>query len=198
MYREMADFVAGRTDSVMLYDDKGNPAYIIERHDLGYSENKLYQEYVLDDKDKSFRELFNKFHRDYHGGYKDPDRKRKSVGGKKPYVMLMTKEIQALRESFVEDKVKNYNEIIGCLINFSEYMEWGTGKLIDKRQKLKKKQIPLKYKDLLEISSYSKGKFESMMKIMKDYKLLWHSDENEENKGYFISQEYFKKGKRGS
>jgi hypothetical protein len=36
------------------------------------------------------------------------------------------------------------------------------------------------------------------MKIMKDYRLLWYSDENEENKGYFISQIYFKKGKRGS
>lgn len=112
--------------------------------------------------------------------------------------MVMLNEIKELKKQLKRDGIKNYNEVVGALIDFSEYMEWNTGKLIDTRQRLKKKRLPLKYNDLFEISGYSKGKFENMMKIMKDYRLLWYSDENEENKGYFISQIYFKKGKRGS
>lgn len=196
MYIKLADFIAGRNEFVMLYDDKGKPAFVIERDRLENSNNHLIQEYVLDDKDLKCKQLFNKHFRSYYGEYKDPERKRKTTGGKEPYIMLMTKEIQELRKKFIENKINNHNEIIGYLINLSEYMEWGTGKLIDKRQRLKKKQLPLKYKDLLGVSGYSKTKFENILKVMKDYKLLWYSEE--ENKGYFISTIYFKKGKRGS
>lgn len=171
---------------------------MLERDKMQNSNNHLIQEYVLDDKDKKYKALFNKYYRNYYGEYKDPERKRKTTGGKKPYVMVMLDEIKELKKQLKKDGIKNYNEIVGALINFSEYMEWNTGKLIDTRQRLKKKRLPLKYNDLFEISGYSKGKFENMMKIMKDYRLLWYSDENKENKGYFISQIYFKKGKRGS
>lgn len=198
MYVKLADFIAGRTDFVILYDDKNNPAFVLERDKMQNSNNHLIQEYVLDDKDKKYKALFNKYYRNYYGEYKDPERKRKTTGGKKPYVMVMLNEIKELKKQLKRDGIKNYNEVVGALIDFSEYMEWNTGKLIDTRQRLKKKRLPLKYNDLFEISGYSKGKFENMMKIMKDYRLLWYSDENKENKGYFISQIYFKKGKRGS
>lgn len=201
MNRKVADFLAGRTNFLMLYDENGKPAIIKERDDFKDKNLQLHQEFILDDKDKKYKALWNKFHRNYFGEYKEPDAKPKSMGGKKPYVMVMSNEIKELKEQLKKKGVKNYNEIIGCLVDFSNYMEWGTGKLIDKRQRLKKKQLPLKYKDLLEISGYSRTKLDNMLRIMKENKLLWNSDgdkTNEGSKGYFISQIYFKKGRKGS
>lgn len=195
MYTKLADFMAGRLGFVMLYDEYGKPAFLLEMDKLSNSNTHLIQEYALDGDDSTYRALINKYIRNYYGEYKEPDRKPKGTGGKKPYVMLMTKNIQELRKKFIEDKISNYNEIIGYLINLSEHMDWNTGKLIDKRQRLKKKQLPLKYNDLIDISGYSKAKFENIFKVMKNYKLLWYSEE--ENKGYFISTIYFKKGKKG-
>ncbi|GEM_PF-3437800 len=194
MDNETRKFIVGepKKDLLILYDKDGNPSFKIERVRLPNGCSK-YREVFLDYK-YSNDIPWNEFPRNYYGEYQGSDKKSKSTGGKKPYVMLMTNEIKALKGKLKEDGVKNYNEIIGCLTDLSGFMEWSTGKLIDKRQRLKKKQTPLKYNDLLEISGYSKSKFENMMKLMKYYQLLWHSDD-EENKGYFISQIYFKKGK---
>ena len=93
MYVKLADFIAGRTDFVILYDDKNNPAFVLERDKMQNSNNHLIQEYVLDDKDKKYKALFNKYYRNYYGEYKDPERKRKTTGGKKPYVMVMLDEV---------------------------------------------------------------------------------------------------------
>ena len=55
MYVKLADFIAGRTDFVILYDDKNNPAFVLERDKMQNSNNHLIQEYVLDDKDKKYK-----------------------------------------------------------------------------------------------------------------------------------------------
>lgn len=106
--------------------------------------------------------------------------KPKNTGGKKPYLMLMIDEIEELR-----NEVKNVEELIGYVACLGKYIEWNTGKLINKRSKK-----PLKYIDLLQIYKCSNNKLNKMIKLMKDHDLLYYTDE-----GYFISQRYIKKGK---
>lgn len=109
------------------------------------------------------------------------EKKPKSTGGKKPYLMLMVDEIKELKKS----GVKNVEELIGYVVCLGEFIEWNTGRLIHKRSKK-----PIQYKDLLEIYSCSKPKLNKMINLMKEHDLLYYTDE-----GYFISQKYIKKGK---
>ncbi|MDP4117678.1 MAG: hypothetical protein Q8873_00595 [Bacillota bacterium] len=105
----------------------------------------------------------------------------KHTGGKKPYIMLMTSEIEKLYEK----DVPGIDEALGCILHLGRYVEWGTGKLIDPRSK-----EPLKYKDLRDIFKYSNKKLNGLLKTMKDNSLLSSTDE-----GYFISTKLIKKGK---
>ena len=112
---------------------------------------------------------------------KDPSKKPKHTGGKKPYVMLMVDEMEDLKEK----GVKNVEELIGYVVSLSKYIEWHTGKLIHKRSKK-----PLKYKDLQQIYGCSNKKLNKMINLMKEHDLLYYTDE-----GYFISSRFIKKGK---
>lgn len=109
------------------------------------------------------------------------DKKPKNTGGKKPYLMLMVSEIEALREK----GVKKVEELIGYVVCLGNYIEWNSGRLIHKRSKK-----PIQYKDLQEIYKCGNNKLNKMIKLMKDNDLLYYTDE-----GYFISQKYIKKGK---
>jgi hypothetical protein len=99
----------------------------------------------------------------------------------------MVDEFEILREKGIE----NIEELIGYVTSIGKYIEWGTGKLIDKRQRLKKKQVALKYDDLLEIYGCSRTKLGKMLKTMYDNEIITHT-----NEGYFISSNFFKKGKK--
>ena len=109
------------------------------------------------------------------------DKKPKHTGGKKPYLMVMINEIEKLRDQ----GVKNVEELIGYVACLGKYIEWNTGRLIHKRSKK-----PIQYKDLVEIYKVSKPKLNKMINLMKEYDLLYYTDE-----GYFISSKYVKKGK---
>jgi hypothetical protein len=194
MNKKVSDFYSGRTNFLMLYDENGKPAMIKERDDLKDKNAHLFQEFILDDSDKEYRALWNKYFRNYFGEYKEPDNKPKSMGGKKPYAMLMTEEVKNL----LEKNIKNVDEVLGFLTILSGYMEFHTGKLIDKRQRLKKKQLPLQYNDLLEVCKYSRTKLDKMLKTAKEYNLIYYEKPLKDNSGgYFISSNIIKKGKKG-
>lgn len=112
------------------------------------------------------------------------DKPPKNTGGKKPYVMLMIGELKKLKNS--EHKIKNLNEVIGCLTILSEFIEWNTGRLINKRSKKS-----LKYDDLLRELGYGENKFRGILKTLKDNDLLINKSE-----GYFISNRLIKKGSK--
>jgi hypothetical protein len=105
----------------------------------------------------------------------------KNAGGKKPYIMIMVNEVKKLREQ----EVKNVEELIGYLVCLAEFVEWGTGRLINKRSK---KQ--LKYDDLRKMFTCSHIKLNQVLTDLKKYDLLTNNSD-----GYFISSRFIKKGK---
>lgn len=105
----------------------------------------------------------------------------KHSGGKKPYIMLMTEEIEVLKSQ----GIKNTDELVGFLASLSKYIEWNTGNLIQKRSKK-----PLQYKDLKEIFPYGNKKLNRILNDLKEHDLLFNTAE-----GYFISGRIIKKGK---
>jgi hypothetical protein len=109
---------------------------------------------------------------------KDPP---KHTGGKQPYVMLMTKEVEKLGEK----GVKNVAELVGHLSLLGDYIEWNTGKLINRRTKK-----PLKYKEVQTIFSCGNKKLNRLLGDMKKHELLYSTDS-----GYVISSRLIKKGK---
>ena len=108
--------------------------------------------------------------------------KPKSMGGKKPYAMLMLQNVEKLKEQ----NMPNFEEILGTLVRLSNNVEWSTGRLINKRSK---KQ--LKYGELIKLVSFSARKCDKLIGIMKEYNLLSNTSE-----GYFISRDLIKKGGR--
>jgi len=105
----------------------------------------------------------------------------KHTGGKKPYVILMTDEVESLKSQ----GIKNTNELIGFLASLSKYIEWNTGKLVQKRSKK-----TLQYKDLKEIFPYGNKKLNRILNDLKTHDLLYNTTE-----GYFISSRIIKKGR---
>lgn len=105
----------------------------------------------------------------------------KHTGGKKPYIMLMVEEIKKLKEQ----RIDNIGDIVGCFVLLADNIEWGTGRLIHKRNKKS-----LKYKDLLENLPYGNNKLSKIISKLKEHDLLSNNSE-----GYFISTKLFKKGK---
>lgn len=192
MDKDIADFILGKHDLLILYDKNGKPAFKMDRSKTNTNNQMISEVFLDDDYNKDID--WNRYWRNYFGEYKEPDKKPKSTGGKKPYVMLMTKEVTEL----LEKNIKNADEVLGFLTILSGYMEFHSGKLIDKRQRLKKKQLPLQYNDLLEICKYSRTKLDKMIKITKDYNLIYYEKPTKDNKGgYFISSNIIKKGKKG-
>lgn len=192
MDKDITDFILGKHDLLVLYDKNGNPAFKIDRSKTNANSQFIYEAFIVDDNNKD--KVWNKHWRNYFGEYVEPNKKRKSMGGKKPYVMLMTEEVKKL----LDKNIKNVDEVLGFLIILSGYMEFHTGKLIDKRQRLKKKQLPLQYSDLLEVCNYSRTKLDKMIKITKEHSLIYYEKPTKDNEGgYFISSNIIKKGKKG-
>lgn len=109
---------------------------------------------------------------------KDPP---KHTGGKQPYVMLMVKEIEKLGG----EGVKNVAELVGHISLLGDYIEWNTGKLINKRTKK-----PLKYKEVQTIFKCGNKKLNRLLARMKEHELIFAIDG-----GYRISPRFVKKGK---
>ncbi len=105
----------------------------------------------------------------------------KNTGGKKPYLMVMTQEVEELRKA----GVKNVDELVGFLGSLGKYVEWSTGRLIHKRSKKR-----LKYKDFKTIFPYSNNKLNRILTDLREHDLLFNTEE-----GYFISTRIIKKGK---
>ena len=104
----------------------------------------------------------------------------KHAGGKKPYIMLMVDEVEKLRAA----GVKNSEEMIGYLVCMGKYVEWNTGRLINKRNKK-----PMQYQELQKAFGCGNKKFNKMLASMKKCNLLHKNEE-----GYFISPQFIKKG----
>jgi hypothetical protein len=143
---------------------------------------EFYTETIIDPNDRSKDVIWHTYWVNPHEKSKG---KPKHTGGKKPYSMLMTEEIQNLRKKLKENGVKNAEEVLGYIFVLTEHSEFNTNRLINKRNKKS-----LQYKDLLEVLDCSSNKLNKMIKILKDNNLLTHT-----NEGYFISQEFIKKGK---
>ena len=109
---------------------------------------------------------------------KDPP---KHTGGKQPYVMLMTKEVEKLGR----EGVRNVAELVGHLSLLGDYIEWNTGKLINRRTKR-----PLKYKEVQTIFTCGNKKLNRLLGDMKKHELLYSA-----SGGYVISSRLIKKGK---
>lgn len=105
---------------------------------------------------------------------------RRTGGGKKSYIMLMIEHIGEVQLQIDED----ISPILGDAVRLANNIEWGTGKLINKRTKK-----PLKYDDVRKIYSCSCEKLNNKISKMKGINLLRHTSE-----GYFISTDFIKKG----
>ena len=129
----------------------------------------------------------------YTGIWYNPNKKKpkdpnnpKGTGGKEPYVLIMQNRLIDLRKELREKGVKNVEEIIGYVFTLTQYIQWSTGKLVQKKRSKK----PLQYSDMVEIFNCSKPKLNKIINILKDNNLL-----SSTNEGYFISQKFIKKGK---
>jgi hypothetical protein len=110
---------------------------------------------------------------------KDP----KHTGGKAPYVMIMTQELEKFKALAIKSDFE-VEPCIGFLTCLAKYIEWKTGKLIHPRSKK-----ALKYKDLASIATFGKRKLDNIIYTLKEFNLLSHTAE-----GYFISRKIIKKG----
>lgn len=105
----------------------------------------------------------------------------KHTGGKKPYLMLMLGELTALRD----EKIPNFEELIGFLVLLGRNIEWGTGRLVKERSKRS-----LKYADLREMFSYGNKRLNRILADLKVHDLLYGTQD-----GYFVSSRLIRKGK---
>jgi len=104
---------------------------------------------------------------------------KKTMGGKAPYVMVMTEKIgEMVREG------KATTDQLGCLAVLSANIEWGTGRLIKKRSKKS-----MQANDIQEVLGISHGTWAKKVKELKDNSLMTVNKD-----GYFISTDLFKKG----
>lgn len=144
---------------------------------------EFYTETIIDPLDRSKNVVWHTYWVNPHE--KKSKDKPKHTGGKKSYSMLMTEELKATREKLKKNGVKNAEEVLGYMFILTEHSEFNTNKLIHKRNKK-----PLQYKDLQELFDCSNNKLNKMINILKDNNLLSNT-----NEGYFISQQFIKKGK---
>lgn len=104
----------------------------------------------------------------------------KRVGGKASYTKLMSEEIKRLHNEGLQGR----EESLGVLLFLSGNVEWGTGRLINKRSKK-----PLKYEDLEKLLGYSNKKMNRVIADLKRYGYMSHTAE-----GYIVSNRIMQKG----
>lgn len=164
MDRQLSKFINGEVNIVQLNDVL-----------LSREKNNKGMEYIHIKPTGCNDDLYTFWHNPYKNKPKDPNKPaRHTGGGKKAYVMVMLEKLKEINDS----------EIVGDLVRLSEYIEWGTGRLIDKRKK-----TPLRFDDIKKIFKCSNGNLTKRINKMKDYNLLEHKTE-----GYFISPDFIKKG----
>lgn len=105
----------------------------------------------------------------------------KTMGGKKPYIMLMTDTLHEL----MQDGKINLTEL-GCLVALTSNIEWGTGKIIHRRTK-----AALTAKEISALLGVSQSTFNRVVKGLKASKLISVTKD-----GYFVSYKLFKKGSK--
>lgn len=105
--------------------------------------------------------------------------KKKTMGGKKAYVMLMTAKMGEMVQSG-----KATPEQIGCLAVLTPHIEWGTGRLLKKRSKKS-----LQSKDICTALKMPSRTWNRKFGELKEIGLM-SLDDN----GYYISTDLFKKG----
>lgn len=108
-------------------------------------------------------------------------REKKNTGGKKPYVMLMSEKLSELLK---EKRVTI--EQIGCLTMLSQNIEWGTGRIVQKRSKK-----PLRAKDIQELLGISHNTLDKIISDLKQNELI-----SVKSDGYYISTDLFKRGSK--
>jgi len=176
MDKNILDFINKETDVVII-------GCLMKSREIKSDGWEFYTETIIDANDRSKDTVWHTYWINPHE--KKLECKPKHTGGKKPYSMLMTEEIKTLREKLKKNKIKNIEEVLGYIFVLTEHSEFNTNRLINTRSK-----EPLQYKDLLKILDCSSNKLNKMIKILKDNSLLSHT-----NKGYFIAQDFIKKGK---
>lgn len=176
MDKNLLDFINRKTNVVII----GN---LMKSREVKSNGWEFYTETIIYPLDRSKDVVWHTYW--INPKEKKTNDKPKHTGGKKPYSMLMTEELKATIEKLKENGVKNAEEVLGYMFILTEYSEFNTNKLIHKRNKK-----PLQYKDLQEVFDCSSNKLNKMIKILKDNDLLSNT-----NEGYFISQDFIKKGK---
>lgn len=165
MDKSLLDFINGCKSSVLV-----NAMFVKEIMPNGSQHIKVEVEGTL---------LYDFFYNPNKKKAKDPA-KPKTTGGKKPYVIVMTQEVDRLRK----EGVKNLVEMTGFLLFLGSNIEWDTGRLIHKRNKK-----PLTKKDLNTIIPWGRYKIDNMLSSLEEHDLLFNTTE-----GYFVSRKIIKKG----
>lgn len=162
MDKEYSRFIRGETNVLIIGDGFVLTRDKIPKRDLDY--------YVLKHEDIIITE--------WYGNLGERYTKKKSTGGKKPYVMLMTEKLNSLMQ---------YGEVtveqIGYLTLLTPHIEWNTGKLVHKRSKKSITQS-----DICELFGISEKTWYRRFRELQNNNLMSYDD------GYYISTELFKKG----
>jgi hypothetical protein len=108
---------------------------------------------------------------------KDPDNP-KTMGGKKPYVMLMVDEVEKLFNSGFPI------EYFGYAAKLAKTINWNTG--IVKKKRSKK---AFTFNDMIETWGVNERKGREIIKALNKYHLL-----SQDNEGYKISRQFIRKG----
>lgn len=104
----------------------------------------------------------------------------KSAGNKETYVMLMPNAIEGLSK-------KNVSlEACGFLMKITDCIEWNTGKLIRKRDK-----VPMTFDMIAKHIKAGKLKTKSIIKELSESRVLFYV---KSERAYFISPDYMRKG----
>jgi hypothetical protein len=108
---------------------------------------------------------------------KDPNNPR-SMGGKKPYVMLMIENLDKVVEQGMP------LEYCGYLVGLSKNINWNTGLVKKKRSK-----NAFKFEQLTETWKVNERRGREIIKTLKQYNLLSQDDD-----GYKVSADFMRKG----
>lgn len=163
MDKEYSRFIRGETNVLIIGEGFVLTRDRMPKRDIDY--------YVLKREDIIITE--------WYGNLGERYTKKKSSGGRKPYVMLMTEKLNSLMQGG-----KVTVEQIGYLTMLSSYIEWNTGRLIHKRSKKSITQS-----DICEMFNISEKTWNRRLRELQDNNLMSFKED-----GYFISAELFKKG----
>jgi hypothetical protein len=108
---------------------------------------------------------------------KDPDNP-KSMGGRKPYVMLMVEKLDKIVEQGMP------LEYCGYLVGLSNHINWNTGLVKKKRSKK-----AFGFEQLIDAWKVNERRGREIVKTLKQYNLLSQDDD-----GYKVSADFMRKG----